>query len=98
MVLPHQLIPHLLKIKHLLPDPAEMQRYWIHMFTHAEWGPQHPLRAQGGDCKHLPLFLYADDVKWTNEEKLTQVSLGMVLDMRKHSMATHWPLFIIREV
>ena len=88
----------MLKHKNLVPDPAELRRYWMHMFEHAEWGPDHPLREQGGDCKHLPLFLYADDVKWTSSEKLTQVSLGMVLDTRTNSMATHWPLLIVREV
>ena len=98
MVLPHRLIPHLLTHKLVVPDFAAIREYWNHMFTHAEWGPGHPLAEQGEKCKHLPIYLYADDVKWTNEEKLTQVSLGMVLDERKHSMRTHFPLWILREV
>ncbi|CAE7428790.1 Kcnh2 [Symbiodinium sp. CCMP2592] len=98
VVLPHRLIPHLLKHNLVVPDFAAIREYWIHMFTHAEWGPGHPLAEQGGNCKHLPVYLYADDVKWTNEEKRTQVSLGLVLDERTHSMTTHFPLWILREI
>ncbi|CAE7710018.1 unnamed protein product [Symbiodinium sp. CCMP2592] len=98
VVLPHRLIPHLLKHNLVVPDFAAIREYWSHMFTHAEWGPEHPLAEQGGNCKHLPVYLYADDVKWTNEEKLTQVSLGLVLDERTHSMTTHFPLWILREI
>ena len=98
MVLPHRLIPHLLKHKLVVPDFTAIREYWSHMFTRAERGPGHPLAEQGGNCKHLPLILDADDVKWTNEEKLTQVSLGLVLDQRTHSMTTHFPLCILREV
>ena len=44
------------------------------------------------------LFLYGDDCKYSNQEKLTCVSCGFVLDERSSSMKTHLPLFIVREV
>ena len=96
-MLPHELLPHLVKHGHVLPNKQEIGDYWSHMFRHASWGPGHPLNQAGQRCAHLPLFLYADDVKWTNEEKLTQVCVGQVLESRRSSMETHWPLFLIRQ-
>ena len=86
-----------MKYGHIKPDEEGIAIYWDHMFTHASWGAAHPLNEPGKQCQHLPLFLYADDVKWTNEEKLTQLSLGIVVDGRKSSMETLWPLFLFRE-
>ena len=99
MVLPHELIQHLQRCGHL--DEAELsldscKRYWEHARHHMEWAAEHGGTAGG---RHHPLFLYGDDARWNSYgDKLVLVSMGFVLDSRKHSLATHFPLFVLQEV
>ena len=46
-----------------------------------------------------PLYLWGDDCQYNESyEKLICVHLGHVLDSRKFSLESSWPLFTIREV
>ena len=51
-----------------------------------------------GELDSMPLFLYGDDTKYNQNDKLTVLTLGAVLDERTHSLLTHWPLCVVREV
>ena len=100
MVLPHQLIAHLHRYQHLVFEEDECSKYWEHSRRWFEWGETHyELRQSiGSGTPHCPLFLYADDTKFSEEEKLTIICLGGTLDTRSSSMETHWPLFVVRVV
>ena len=93
VILPHELIPHVLAHQHLDLQQltTEAAAYWTHMREHSGWAQNHP-----GTNRHQPLFLYGDDARFSQNEKLTVVYCGFCLDSRTHSMCVHLPLFIIR--
>ena len=99
VVLPHQLLEHLHGQGYLQIHDELKTAYWEHAKRMA-WFENHPVArdaaAEGYKIEHLPLFLYGDDAKFSEQEKLSIVMMGCLLDSRKHSMATHWPLFVIR--
>ena len=97
LVLPHQLIGYLCQNGHLEVS-MDHDAYWKHMYDHASWGRTHPaLQAGPENCHHLAAFLYGDDARYSKQEKLIVISLGLVLDPRKNSMLSYWPLVVIRE-
>ena len=99
VILPHHLMKHMWtheQIPSHAVDPKALKEYWEHMECFSEWAFKHPA-CGGREREHWPLWIYGDDVKFSNTEKLTVVMLGMVLDETKSSMKTHHPLFIIRE-
>ena len=98
IILPHVLLEHLHRQGYLQIHDAVKAMYWQHAQRMA-WFRDHPVArdaAEASEIQHLPLFLYGDDAKFSEQEKLSIVMLGCILDPRKHSMATHFPLFVIR--
>ena len=96
-VLPHLLVQSLFEHKmwptQLMPElHGAKSEYWDHMDAHTSWGPQHP-----GRHTHEPVALYGDDAAVNkNGEKLFCVTLSHVLDPRKNSMCTLWPLCVFK--
>ena len=79
-------------------------KYWGHAKKYFSWYPNHPATLNTNDleddadssARHVPLHLYADDTRFSTNEKLGVIMLGCVLDTRRSSMQTHWPLFVVR--
>ena len=98
IVLPHELIEHLQKSGHLAEAALSLEacrEYWQHASKYMEWGPGHSASAAG---RHHPMYLYGDDARVNNwGDKLIFICLGMVLDSRRHSMMTHFPLVVVKE-
>lgn len=96
-VLPHMLVQSLFEHKmwptQLMPElHGAISEYWDHMGAHTSWGLQHP-----GRHSHEPVALYGDDAAVNkNGEKLFCVTLSHVLDPRKNSMCTLWPLCVFK--
>ena len=96
-VLPHMLVQSLFEHKmwptQLMPElVGATKEYWDHMSAHTTWGLQHP-----GRHSHEPVALYGDDAAVNkNGEKLFCVTLSHVLDPRKNSMCTLWPLCVFK--
>ena len=89
-MLPHELLSHVANSGFL---PAmELEPYWRHVRQHTAWGQYFP-----GNEETIPCYLYGDDTRYNNMQKLTVVTLGFVLDGRQSSMQTHYPLFIVQE-
>ena len=94
ILLPHELVPWLER-HGLFPklDRLALQQWWEHAskydLPHAVMSP---------DSQHHPLWCWGDDAVY-NElgEKLICISLGHILDPRKFSMQTCWPIFVLRE-
>ena len=79
-------------------DPKALKEYWDHVECFTDWGFCHPVCQANSEVRGAwPLFVYGDDVKFSQAEKLTVVMAGLVLDETKSSLHTHHPLFIIRE-
>ena len=90
VILPHELIKWLVE-KDLMPEirAQDTAYYWQHMAQHAEWAKP---------CKDWrethPLFLWGDDAVYNKQrDKVVAVALGFVLDDRKSSLHTLFPLF-----
>ena len=94
MVMPDELIGHLLKYKHVDEHRAKVKQHWAHMRQYSTWGPSYPAAADG---VHYALFLYGDGATFSMNEKLTMVYTGLILDDRKNSMLVHMPLFLIHD-
>ena len=97
VILPHHLIHYLHKEGISDIDEAASRHYWQHIQKFTEWGAGHPCSADPSDLV-IGTFVYGDDIKFNNNEKLTAVDLGYVLAEKKvDSMKTHHPLFVVRE-
>ena len=90
VVLPHELINWLVE-KDAMPEirTQDTAYYWQHMAQHADWAKP---------CKDWrethPLFLWGDDAVYNKQrDKVVAVALGFVLDERKSSLHTLFPLF-----
>ena len=97
VVLPHELFPVLMKHQPLCVDLEDRVEYWNHCIQHMVWCTD-PSEAIA-DAQHfrVPVYLYGDDTRFSQAEKLGVVMVGGVLDTRKSSMETHFPLFVIRD-
>ena len=93
IILPHVLFSHL--SRHGLLPKLPTATYWQHMKQHASWG-QGPHYDTDPDV--VPCFLYGDDTKYNQQDKLSVIMVGMVLDPRRSSMITHYPLGVVKEV
>ena len=96
VILPHELLPWL-KRHHAFPDisAATLAEYWQHF---QDIGIDWAKLSQNLEDRLHPLFLWGDDVQYNQHfEKLETICLGHVLDSRKFSMETSFPLFCIRE-
>ena len=98
MILPHHLVQHLARSGHLQAaglSIEDVKEYWSHMGKFSSWGPSHPAFSTG---RHMPMFLYGDDARINAfGDKLVLVCGGFVLDQRKSSLLTHFPLFVLKE-
>lgn len=96
-VLPHMLVQYLHEMKkwptQVMPElQGAISEYWDHIVAHTTWGENHP-----GHHSHEPLALYGDDAVFNkNGEKLCCITLSHVLDARKSSMHTVWPLCVYK--
>ena len=104
VVLPHHLLCHLEKYNQLEVSAESRAQYWRHAEDFFPWYQAHPAtlnsRVSEGEAHscvmHVPLHLYADDTRFSTNEKLGVIMMGAVLDTRKNSMSTYWPLFVVR--
>lgn len=90
VVLPYELVVFLCE-EGLLPpvEAGAVPRYWQHMSQHAEWATH---------ChdwtKTHPMFLWGDDAQYNKQRsKVVAVACGFILDDRKLSSQTVFPLF-----
>lgn len=92
VVLPHELVPELAR-KGLLPA-ADVDKFWTHAAsTGVDWGREHP-----ATHRHRPMGLYGDDCQFDeNQNALVVVTLNDILSEATHSMASTWPLFVLRD-
>ena len=90
-MLPQDLLRYLAD-EELLPE-MDTREYWSHVRRHCSWASEHEASPD-----HIPAFLYGDDTKFNEQEKLCVLTLGWVLDPRKNSMLVHHPLCVLREV
>ena len=71
-----------------------ISQYWDHMVSHSSWAREHP-----GHHTHEPVALYGDDAAVNkNGEKICIITMSHVLDPRKSSMHTLWPLCVYKVV
>ena len=95
LILPHEMIPHVRAHHRGIIDHGlhmeQTRAYWTHMRAHSQWARNHP-----GSDRHHPAFIYGDDARHTQNEKLCVVYCGFVCDTRTNSMLVHQPLFVIR--
>ena len=89
---PDQLLPWLLKNDLLPRGPGmdvEIDRYWTHL---ASKGLPHTADKPGSGC--VPMWLWGDDTRYNEQgAKIVLVAMGAVLDRRKSSKDTTYPLF-----
>ena len=69
------------------------REYWDHVRRHCSWAANFEATPE-----HIPAFLYGDDTKYNQQEKLCVLTLGWVLAGRSDSMLVHHPLCVIRDV
>ena len=68
---------------------AEIDRYWTHL---ASKGLPHTADKPGTGC--VPMWLWGDDTRYNEQgAKIVLVAMGAVLDRRKSSKDTTYPLF-----
>ena len=104
VILPHELLCHLEKYNQLELCAESRAEYWRHAEEFFPWYQHHPATLNSGVSEgeahsrvmHVPLHMYADDTRFSTNEKLGVIMLGAVLDKRKNSMSTYWPLFVVR--
>ena len=97
MVLPHKLVPWMLE-NGIYPEEAldrgRVSEYWDHLASCLPWASEH-VRRHGSHFQ--PLALWGDDAQYNEmNDKLCCVSLMAVLDDRKTSVVSVWPLFSYR--
>ena len=84
----------------LFPDEAmdetRVKEYWKHLeSTKLAWACQHVDRYGYG---FVPLFLWGDDAQFSEDrkEKIATMAIGAVLDDRRSSIGTIWPLCVFQ--
>ena len=99
VVLPHHLLSYMHSEGMQEIDEWACRKLWEHLVKFTAWASTHPCNTDTLDAQ-LPvgIFLYGDDIKHSNNEKLTVMYLGYTLAEKKmDSMKSHFPLFVIRE-
>ena len=75
-------------------DTQKTTAYWNHLKSHLPWAADH-VRQHG--LEFHPLFLWGDDAQYDElGHKIVTVAMGHVLDDRRDSISTVWPLFAYR--
>lgn len=92
MILPHELLPWLVR-NNAFPDvEGDVPVYWE---TERRW---RDIPGEIDPSKHHPLYIWGDDCQYNEQyEKLICVVLGHALDPRSFSIECCWPLFCLRE-
>ena len=92
--LPHELLPWLMQ-HNVFPEvlDSELKKWWAHAsalgLKHAGLSPTQ---------KHHPCYVWGDDCVYNEHgEKLICICMGFILDERKNSLQTCFPLFVLRE-
>ena len=84
---PHNLVERLPKI-----SPDEISQYWSHLRDRKS-----PLASISPDGCHYPLWLWGDEAQFRESgDEIQLIAMGAVLDSRKHSLETCFPLSICR--
>ena len=87
IVFPHNLVSRLPVI-----DMANIAQYWSHLKDRKS-----PLASISPDGSHYPLWLWGDEAQFRESgEEIQLIAMGAVLDTRKHSLETCFPLSICR--
>lgn len=87
VVLPHNLVD-------LLPpiDESAIKEYWDHLSKYNS-----PLAKISPDKNHYALWIWGDEAQFReNGDEIMLISMGAVLDNRKHSIESCYPLSICR--
>ena len=75
-----------------------LQQFWHHAGSHFTWGPQHPATAA---AQHVPVGLYGDSARYTNQagftEKLLCITLNLPLWNPKSVRSSRFLICSIRE-
>ncbi|CAE7280797.1 unnamed protein product, partial [Symbiodinium sp. CCMP2456] len=101
VILPHDLLAFMHSNGMQEIDEGACRKHWEHLTKFTSWAAGHPCNTEPTSSSQLPVatFLYGDDIKHSQNEKLTVMYLGYSLaDKKMDSMKSHFPLFVIREV
>lgn len=95
VVLPHELVPFLLKHQLLINNDAmdlEIEQYWRFL---SSMGMPGSMDKPGSGT--IPLWIWGDDSQYNEQQsKVVLVAIGLVLDSRKCSKSTVYPLFAFK--
>jgi hypothetical protein len=87
VVMPHDLVdllPHI--------DESEIKHYWDHLSK-----VNSPLAKISPEKNHYPLWIWGDEAQYReNGDEIMLICIGAVLDNRKHSIESCYPLSICR--
>ena len=88
ILLPHELIPWLVQHNVFPFDGEADAEFWEHLLKVGT--PTH-----GATPAHVSLYIWGDDAEFTehHQDKLVVVSMGRVLETRRHALRYCWPLF-----
>ena len=92
-ILPHELLPYLLEHE-LFPFVPERQckRYWNHLCETSS-----PVALKIPSKNYIPLFIWGDSANYCKDESVIVICFGCILDDRKNSIESRFPLVICRE-
>lgn len=95
MILPHELLPWLLRQNAFAEvHGSDLATYWGHFRDKVPWGHA----ADGLEERIHPLYLWGDDAVFNEgSEKLLVIAMGHQLDIRKNSLESVWPLCCVRD-
>ena len=85
--MPHNLVD-------LLPNvcKSEIKRYWDHLSK-----VNSPLAKISPEMDHYPIWIWGDEAQYReNGDEIMLICIGAVLDNRKHSIESCYPLSICR--
>ena len=92
MLLPHELVPWLVE-QGVFPVDEESDAAHAEFWEHLQkvGTPTHNATAN-----HVPLYIWGDDAEFTehHQDKLVVISIGRVLEQRRHSLRYCWPLCV----
>ena len=80
----HELFPQL--------KPREVSRYWNHLCD-----AKSPVALGLPSRDYIPLYIWGDGANYVKDESIICICMGCVLDNRKNSIESRWPLALCRE-
>lgn len=73
-------------------DPADVQRYWQNLSKRKS-----PVAAISPEKSHVPLWIWGDECEYReNGDELLIICMGYVLDTRKFSIESCYPIVVCR--